>query len=545
MPGPAPSDVGSLDIAGFLSTYPGPALLFGMRGEVLGATAAGLVLAEEGVPAELRAVLHAHSLSRPALSLRIAMAGRGALDVTLVPLADETGNPLTLAIGADVTEDASLTDALKASRALYRDVIDCSAGFVWETDETGRFVFAGARSFAGYAASSLHGMSSHLLFQPGADGAAVLSPFESRIAVEDVETAIRAADGAIRLCRVTARPLFDADGNWSGARGLAHDATEQLHAERRLREAARRERFLSACLDAMGNRTDAQAIHGALLTALGDFTGAEAAAVIPRKLDGRAPDFGSAAASEGAGSAFVAAGKAACRAEGGIVSVDGWLAALVRSRGAGWGLLAVQPGAEGYEAARERLGFACNAAGPAMAWAYERARSDYDPHADALTGLLNRTGFAAEAGRRLLAAQCARRPAALIALDLDGFRAVNAAHGHESGDALLVAMARRMRAALRSGDLVARAGGGEFWIYLEDLPEDAAKRMASRLIALPRDGAAELQVTARLSASAGYVPAASPGTETLDGLIAAARHALGAAKGAGRACTRSAVEERP
>jgi len=81
---------------------------------------------------------------------------------------------------------------------------------------------------------------------------------------------------------------------------------------------------------------------------------------------------------------------------------------------------------------------------------------------DPLTALPNRALLAAhlaEAGAR--GAQ-AGTPVALLALDLDDFKRVNDTWGHATGDAVLVAVARRLGGALRPGDTLARLGGEEF-----------------------------------------------------------------------------------
>jgi diguanylate cyclase (GGDEF)-like protein len=96
---------------------------------------------------------------------------------------------------------------------------------------------------------------------------------------------------------------------------------------------------------------------------------------------------------------------------------------------------------------------------------------------DSLTGLVN---------RRVLNERLARdfRPRddlALLYLDLDGFKAVNDEHGHAAGDAVLVEVARRIRAEVRDGDLAARLGGDEFAVLCQDLDPADAGELAERL----------------------------------------------------------------
>jgi diguanylate cyclase (GGDEF)-like protein len=97
---------------------------------------------------------------------------------------------------------------------------------------------------------------------------------------------------------------------------------------------------------------------------------------------------------------------------------------------------------------------------------------------DALTGLANRRQFES----RLKIACQHSVDFAILYIDLDKFKAVNDTFGHAAGDALLQAVAARLRAAVRSTDLAARLGGDEFAV-LQSAPvnEDSARTLASRI----------------------------------------------------------------
>ncbi len=100
-----------------------------------------------------------------------------------------------------------------------------------------------------------------------------------------------------------------------------------------------------------------------------------------------------------------------------------------------------------------------------------RHLADHDP----LTGLRNRRLF--EHDLKLQIGRCQRydEQAALIAIDLDGFKQVNDVHGHKVGDEALKAVARMLTRRLRATDLVARLGGDEFVVLLPHMdPEGAA-----------------------------------------------------------------------
>ncbi len=99
---------------------------------------------------------------------------------------------------------------------------------------------------------------------------------------------------------------------------------------------------------------------------------------------------------------------------------------------------------------------------------------------DSLTELANRALF-----QRALAEACAQAHAtrsAVLYLDLDGFKQVNDTLGHATGDALLFAVAQRIRNCVREGDLAARLGGDEFAILMMGATEQAAALLAQRVL---------------------------------------------------------------
>ncbi len=88
-------------------------------------------------------------------------------------------------------------------------------------------------------------------------------------------------------------------------------------------------------------------------------------------------------------------------------------------------------------------------------------------HTDPLTGLANRRGLQL-ALNSALAHASASHMVAVYMIDLDGFKAINDEFGHDTGDALLVAVARRLEGQVRKGDLVARLGGDEFVVVVRE-----------------------------------------------------------------------------
>lgn len=131
------------------------------------------------------------------------------------------------------------------------------------------------------------------------------------------------------------------------------------------------------------------------------------------------------------------------------------------------------------------------------------ARADTDP----LLDIRNRRGFMRELKRSLAHLQRYKGEAALLFIDLDGFKGVNDTHGHAAGDAILRAVAQKLIGHVRASDVVARLGGDEFCVLLWNLAPARAVAKAhelERLIESASVAFGEIQLA--VGASAGVVP---------------------------------------
>ncbi|HEY3176194.1 MAG TPA: GGDEF domain-containing protein [Candidatus Polarisedimenticolia bacterium] len=164
---------------------------------------------------------------------------------------------------------------------------------------------------------------------------------------------------------------------------------------------------------------------------------------------------------------------------------------------------------------------------------------------DRITGLPNHRAFQEHLTREFRRAQRYVAPLSLLMIDVDRFRSLNEAHGHEFGDRVLREAARGLRSLLREVDMAARYGGEEFALLLPETDAQAALAVAGRVRgmigSLPEllGSASEAAGAAspeplRITASVGVASYPHEGTATRGLLLAAAESALRRAKDEGR-----------
>jgi diguanylate cyclase (GGDEF)-like protein/PAS domain S-box-containing protein len=182
------------------------------------------------------------------------------------------------------------------------------------------------------------------------------------------------------------------------------------------------------------------------------------------------------------------------------------------------------------------------AAANVLADAIERHSADqalrYRVLHDSLTGLPNRLSFVDALGDSLSKAAISGSPVGILFLDLDHFKLINDSLGHHAGDALLRAVAPRLRSHLRPGDVVARFGGDEFGILIDRLADEGeAIAIADRVAAAFTQPFAIDGVDHFVSASIGVAVSRASDERTVNAelLIRDADAAMYRAKEGGRA----------
>jgi diguanylate cyclase (GGDEF)-like protein len=165
---------------------------------------------------------------------------------------------------------------------------------------------------------------------------------------------------------------------------------------------------------------------------------------------------------------------------------------------------------------------------------------------DSLTGLPNRAFFEGRLTRALRNANKLDERVAVLFLDSDRFKEINDNYGHAAGDAVLVAVAKRVRAQLREDDLVARLGGDEFAVLLTPLhTTEDAERIADKIIAsmeapIPLPGDHQAQTSLSIGIAVYPDHGVTPST-----LLNAADEAMYQAKRLARGAQHTAGSEHP
>ena len=336
----------------------------------------------------------------------------------------------------------------------------------------------------------------------------------------DVEKRYLRPDGSTVWVRLVANPVLDDDGKPSHNVAQLEDITLRREAAIALAESLARERSMAdeqAALRRVATAVASEMPSADVFTLVAEevarLVGAERA-VIERR-DG--PEQGTVVGEWPDGHDRALAADAVL------------LAVVVRAGTRVWGGLEVTGWEGDATVVCEQLARFADLVGLAIASADARAQLIAQASSDPLTGLLNHRVFHEQLRVEAERAQRHGRPLALVLMDVDRFKEVNDAWGHQAGDDLLIAIAEVIRRGVRAIDLIGRLGGDEFGLLLPETAADSALQTAERL----RSAIAETNVrSGTVTVSAGVSDLAEAGGT--DELVALADGALYWAKSHGR-----------
>lgn len=438
---------------------------------------------------------------------------------------------LVLATLREATLEQNLRDALVESRQRYRDLVDMSSDFAWETDLDGAFVFVSHDQVLGHATKSMIGRRpADFLIDPQMDGMPL--PFDQADPVDATEFWAIDAQGQPRCLMTVARPVYNARRERTGTRGMCRDVTEDRLREADLAQAVQGASVLGHILATMRDAIEPKTILSSACNAIVPALSATGCRLFRTDEAGTlslAVAIGPAPQGKGDDALAAADGDESC------IAAD----ALYRRDRKGRIVLWRDPEAPAWTSSdRALLRKVADQLGVALAEFAERETLERLSTTDPLTGLLNRRAFGEQLRRRVARAANDREAmpgGALLYVDLDNFKQINDRAGHERGDQALKAVAALLNRSARPTDLVARLGGDEFALWVEGADRSATETLSARLLA----AMAEMQEfnvdpAKPFGMSIGgavYEPASG---EDTDALVARADAAMYAGKRAGK-----------
>jgi diguanylate cyclase (GGDEF)-like protein len=494
----------TVDVSTLVAPSAGVSLVVDAAGAIIAQSPAAALLADDD-----RARL---ALERLALSAQVTGAPERAdvltggapmrrFDACALPIHGPDGQGLVWITATETSLKDHLIDALKASRAMFRDLAEAAGEIGFALDAQGCFSYIRPPGALGYAAWELNGVP---VTQWGA-GAAMLITRE-KMGPQDVWLMDRARQ-PVCLSVVTV-PVLDGD-SFMGVRGVARDVTQERLASLALAAAERRETLFLLILAAGREETTANRIRERALDALLQGMAADAVRFTPP---------GAEPLERGVADPAHIALRAPCYAG------EKLLGHIVIARHGSWDM-----------DAPAMLIRAADALSLVLLHADHMTALEQLSLTDGLTGLPNRRAFETEVARRLAQrARRATRGGALLLIDLDHFKALNDRFGHAEGDHGLKVIADVLQSSCRQTDIPARLGGDEFALWLDGSDVAGATRVAQNLLTLTASARAQIaggQVP--LSLSIGIAPACDP-NDDLAMLLKRADDALYCVKRAGR-----------
>jgi diguanylate cyclase (GGDEF)-like protein/PAS domain S-box-containing protein len=469
--------------------FPGAALCLDREGRILCANegahelASALSSGHEGLAAAIgRALADAEA----AAATLAPPATRATLAVTILPVGEtiEGSASHALVLARDASLERNLRTALTDSRQRYKDLVEISSDFAWETGPDGTFAFVSPRGALGYRAEELVGRDPRALLADR-ERDEVADSFQTRIRREDVTVWARRADGSIACLLVSCQPIADDEGAWRGARGVCRDVTEIRERDAALARARAREHLLAYIIRQIRDEIVPRQMMNAAADAIAKALGATGCRIYRRTADGFRPaaEFGTVPPLPEPPLGELGEGADKQDLEDG-----GWRVAAIatRYRRAVNGAVALWRDEQAAEWDHEDvvlLGELANQIGIAVEQVATHEDLERLSRTDTLTGLLNRRVFFEEVSTAMARVERTGRPGALCYVDLDNFKQVNDRLGHQQGDRALVAVAAMLRETTRAVDVVARLGGDEFAIWLEDTDAAGASAKAQAILA--------------------------------------------------------------
>jgi len=469
-------------------------------------------LPDDGVGRNFPALCASLSPHDPDLAQRVVAGIDGVLRHTLtifdleyrVPLADgdrwyrmmthalhEPGLPGAVVMQVDITERVAAKQALEEFNRDFESFLNQTTDFVYFKDHNSRLRFCSQTlaTITGHAHwHDMIGKHDREVFP--ADVAAIYEAEERPLFQEGKPLLNRVdpyydAQGRPGFVQTSKWPLFDTQGSVVGIFGISRDVTEQRRIEARLQLAATvfthaREGILIT--DARGTIVDVNDTF----TRITGYSREDAIGNNPRMLkSGRH-------------------GPEHYAAMWHCLQRDGYWYGEIWNRRKSGEIIAEMQTVSAVRDAEGQVQHYVALFSDITSMKQHEQQLEHIAHYDALTQLPNRVLLADRLQQALIQSQRHKHALAVVFLDLDGFKTVNDNHGHDAGDALLIAVSQRLKSALREGDTLARIGGDEFVAVLVDLEHTRdCEPVLERMLLAASDPVSIDGAVLRLSASMG------------------------------------------
>jgi len=425
----------------------------------------------------------------------------------------------------DITDRHRAEMSLQRSEALVRAIADRMPGLTSRMDRDYRYTFVNANYMRWFSLpeSPLGKTVAEVFGGPVFEG--VRPRIDEALAGRDVVFDLtNTVPGGAEFMQVHYVPDRDDSGRVIGVYGLVTDRTEQQRARERIEASERQLRAVTDNLPVLITYVDAQEKLRFMNGTFHDWLGVELDKAIDRPLVEVVGAEHYASRRE-----YLCAALAGQRVEfegvlktlAGPLNVQTVYVPDLRDDGTVHGIFTLSTDVTALKAGEQEL--------------QRLAR------VDTLTGLANRRQFDELLERALARYRRAKRPFALIFLDIDHFKTVNDTHGHGAGDAVLKEFALRLQASLRETDVAARLSGDEFVVILDGLGSVAeAQAVATKLLHSIRRPMALGELNLEFTASMGLAYLDGSVDLTAKELMVRADRSLYRAKDGGRDALRIA-----
>lgn len=394
-------------------------------------------------------------------------------DGTVMPIEISTiiieldGRSIYYSILRDITERKKTEMSLHDSEKRFRDLVETTTDWIWETDADFRYTYVSPRikDLLGYRPEELIGktpfdmMPDEVARQRAQNAKTYI---EKQAPIDQVQTTRLHRDGHEVFVETSGLPILDGTGQLIGYRGVTRDITRRKEMENALRESETHLRDIVlhapiglATVSLEGRFMDANQS----LSIITGYRKEELLALTFQEIthpEDLESDLDNARKLISGEIPFYKMEKRYVRKDGSIVWIQLTASLLRNPEGTPMHFIAQ------IEDISERI--------------ETKKRLNHLAYYDTLTDLPNRRFLIEKFEWALVQAKRHDRSLAIMFLDLDGFKQVNDGLGHDIGDELLKAVAVRLASCVRKGDIVSRQGGDEFIIVLPEIshPNDAA-----------------------------------------------------------------------